>query len=97
MSNLSTWDESPPVKVGVHVTVELIDEAGQGDGLDLHHLGEIDLPDPLVPGNVDQGLGLHGGQGAAFEAVAKRPAKEPGQVGEQESETVVIGLDSHHI
>ncbi|MBE2286719.1 MAG: hypothetical protein IAE77_24900, partial [Prosthecobacter sp.] len=24
--NLSTWDESPPVKAGVHVLVDLIDE-----------------------------------------------------------------------
>lgn len=35
MSNLSTWDESPPVKVGVHVTVELIDEAGHCEPLTL--------------------------------------------------------------
>ena len=35
MSNLSTWDESPPVKVGTHVVVDLIDESGGREQLAL--------------------------------------------------------------
>ena len=35
MTNLSTWDESPPVKVGTHVVVELIDEGGGREQLAL--------------------------------------------------------------
>jgi hypothetical protein len=34
-NNLSTWDESPPVKIGVHVVVELIDERGGREPLAL--------------------------------------------------------------
>ena len=35
-SNLSTWDESPPVKVGVHVELDLIDLDGNRERLALH-------------------------------------------------------------
>ena len=35
MTNLSTWDESPPVKVGTHVVVDLIDESGGREQLAL--------------------------------------------------------------
>jgi hypothetical protein len=35
MTNLSTWDESPPVKIGVQVVIELIDEAGGREQLTL--------------------------------------------------------------
>jgi len=35
MSTLSTWDASPPVKVGTHVIIELIDHAGQRERLEL--------------------------------------------------------------
>lgn len=35
MSNLSTWDASPPVKVGVHAVVDLIDEQGGREQLAL--------------------------------------------------------------
>ena len=35
MDNLSTWDESPPVKVGTHVVVVLIDEQGGREQLAL--------------------------------------------------------------
>lgn len=36
MSNLSTWDESPPVKVGTHVVLDLIDGHGGREQLALH-------------------------------------------------------------
>ena len=36
MSNLSTWDESPPVKVDVHVELDLIDLDGNRERLALH-------------------------------------------------------------
>ena len=35
-SNLSTWDESPPVKVGTHVVLDLIDGQGGREQLALH-------------------------------------------------------------
>jgi hypothetical protein len=35
MSELSTWDAQPPVKVGTHVVVELIDEQGGRERLEL--------------------------------------------------------------
>lgn len=35
MDDLSTWDASPPVKVGTHVVVELIDEQGGRERLEL--------------------------------------------------------------
>jgi alkylhydroperoxidase/carboxymuconolactone decarboxylase family protein YurZ len=35
MSTLSTWDASPPVKVGTHIIVDLIDQAGQHERLEL--------------------------------------------------------------
>ena len=35
MPNLSTWDESPPVKIGVQVELDLIDEAGGSERLAL--------------------------------------------------------------
>jgi hypothetical protein len=36
MSDLSTWDESPPVKVGTHVVLDLIDGHGGREQLALH-------------------------------------------------------------
>jgi hypothetical protein len=35
MTELSTWDASPPVKVGTHVTLDLIDEHGGRERLEL--------------------------------------------------------------
>ena len=35
MTELSTWDASPPVKVGTHVVLDLIDEAGNRERLEL--------------------------------------------------------------
>jgi hypothetical protein len=35
MSELSTWDASPPVKIGTHVVIELIDEGGSRERLEL--------------------------------------------------------------
>jgi hypothetical protein len=35
MTELSTWDASPPVKVGTHVVLELIDEEGSRERLEL--------------------------------------------------------------
>lgn len=35
MTGLSTWDASPPVKVGTHVVLELIDEGGSRERLEL--------------------------------------------------------------
>jgi hypothetical protein len=34
MSTLSTWDASPPVKIGTHVVIELIDEQDQHERLE---------------------------------------------------------------
>ncbi len=35
MTELSTWDASPPVKVGTHVVLDLIDEGGSRERLEL--------------------------------------------------------------
>ena len=35
MTELSTWDASPPVKVGTHVVLDLIDEGGGRERLEL--------------------------------------------------------------
>jgi hypothetical protein len=35
MAELSTWDASPPVKIGVHVEIDLIDESGNRERLAL--------------------------------------------------------------
>jgi hypothetical protein len=35
MSELSTWDASPPVKAGTHVLLDLIDESGSRERLEL--------------------------------------------------------------
>jgi hypothetical protein len=35
MSELSTWDASPPVKIGTHIVIDLIDESGNREQLEL--------------------------------------------------------------
>lgn len=65
MTNLSTWDASPPVKVGTHAVIDLIDEQGGREQLAL---------DVVADDNADFDGGLLGIGTPLGKAIAGRRA-----------------------
>ena len=65
MSNLSTWDESPPVKVGTHAVVALIGEQGAREELEF---------DVVADDNADFEAGFLGIGTPLAQAIAGRRA-----------------------
>jgi len=77
-SNLSTWDESPPVKVGTHAIVDLIDAHGGREQLALHVVADdaADFDAGLLGIGTPLGKALAGRRAGSTVAYARGDLRE---------------------
>ncbi|MCY1449364.1 hypothetical protein D9M71_660950 [compost metagenome] len=70
---------------------QLVQQAGEGDRLDLQQVGQLHLSATFVARDLGQGAGLAEGEVAAGDVALEGPAHQAGNVAEEKAEAIFEG------